>query len=89
MKGTLIGSGDADVVTVHPSGVIDIRLVDDTEHRTMIHRMKISTFAQIAKVVFMNVRNDLDNFKDERDLADTVNGKIMNFIQEWVKHHGE
>ncbi len=89
MKGTLIGSGNAAVVTVHPSGIIDIRIVDDTDRCTMTHRMNINTFAEIARVVFMNVRNDLDNFEDERDLADTVNGKIMNFIQTWVKHHGE
>ena len=78
---TLLPFGDSSVATVHPSGIVGIRVVDDREHRTLTSRMQIDEFADIAKVVFMNVRNDLSNTKKERDLADDVNGKLMNFVQ--------
>lgn len=79
----LLPFGDNSIATVRPSGIVDIRVVDDREQRTLSSRMQIDEFARIAKAVFMNVRNDLSNTEKERDLADDVNGKIMNFVQGW------
>ena len=84
---TLLPFGDNNVATVRLSGIIDVRVVDASKDRTMASRMQISEFAAIAKVVFANIRNDVSNDEKERDLADDVNGKLMNFVQEWVKCH--
>jgi hypothetical protein len=81
MMKTLLPFGESNVATVNPSGIVEIRL--NQKQLTMTSRMTIGEFAAIAKIVFMNVRNDISNDEKERDLASDVNGKLMNFVQEW------
>ena len=81
---TLLPFGASSVATVHPSGIIDLRVVDDHTHRTLTSRMQVDELARIAKIVFTNVHNDPGYTKRERDLADDVDGKIMSFLQKGV-----
>lgn len=81
MMETLLPFGESNVATVHPSGLVEVRL--NQKQRTLTSRMSIGEFAAIAKIVFMNVRNDISNDEKKRDLASDVNGKLMNFVQEW------
>jgi hypothetical protein len=83
MSDVLLPFGDSSVATVHSTGIVDIRVNSDREQCTLTSRMQVSEFARIAKTVFMDVRNDASNDQAERDLADDVNGKLMNFVQEW------
>ncbi len=80
---TLLPFGDKDVATVHSSGIVEIRLIDNCEQRTLASRMMVHEFARIAKIVFGNVCNDVSNDQEERDRAGVVNGSLMNFIAEW------
>ena len=80
---SLFPFGNSNVATVHLSGIVDIRVVDDHDHRTLTAEMNVDEFARIAKSVFANVRNDTNNTQRERDNADDVNGKLMNFVQGW------
>lgn len=78
---TLLQFGEGGIATIHSSGVVDIRVID--EQRTLTCRMSVGELARIAKIVFMNVRNDVSNDQRDRDNADDVNGKLMNFVQGW------
>lgn len=79
----LIPFGDGNIATVHPSGIVDIRLVDDKEHRTLTGRMHIDDVARIAKATFDKVRNDATCKEDERIEADTIIGCIVSIEQIW------
>ena len=39
------------IATVHPNGVVDIRLVDDVHHTTLTGRMSVETITIIAEHV--------------------------------------
>ena len=75
--------GDSSVATVYPSGIVDIRIVDHREHSTLTSIMQVDEFARIAKAVFINVRDDTLNRKEERDIADGLIGKIQEFENRW------
>ena len=69
MKAMLLQFGGSSVATVHPSGVVDIRVNSDQEHRTMTDRMTIGEFARIARIVFMSVHLDTSNDQEIADIA--------------------
>ena len=75
--------GDCGVVTVRKNGLVDIRVVDDSEHRTLTGRMRIDEFVEIAKGIFRNVRDDSSNSIKEKEFADILIGKLSSFGQVW------
>lgn len=85
MHDILLSFGDGNIATVRPSGVVDIRMVDDREHRTSTVRIRIDEFARIAKTVFDSVKNDSSNKKSERDTAGYISEHIQNFEQIWIE----
>lgn len=83
MKAMLLPFGDSSVATVHPSGIMDIRVNSDREQRTLTSRMTVGEFARIARIVLMSVHLDESNDEEERDIARVADGKLMDFVKEW------
>jgi hypothetical protein len=79
----LISFGDGNIATVHPSGIVDIRLVDDKNHHTMTGRMSINEFAYVAKKVFVNVRDAVLCKDDARAEASDIISSIACIEHVW------
>lgn len=83
MGGTLIQFDGKQIVTVHRSGIIDIRLVNDAEHITLSGRMHINEFAEVVDAVFTYMVDDAMVVDKDKLVAERILADIKTLKQVW------
>ena len=83
MNETLIQFDGRHVVTVHRSGIVDVRLVNDVEHTTLTGRMRLNEFVSIVGAVFGHVADDPSLQDSEMAAVQEILLGVDGFEQAW------
>lgn len=79
--------GDGHTAAINNGGSVNIRLVDDDDHITMSHTIRVDDFARIASEVFSCIATDITNNDEERSDANTAAYHIHNVEQSWRRRY--